>query len=272
MVDSTTQEPIPYCNIFQINKQGFVSNHIGEFCLNVSNSDTLNFSISNLAYKERSFSIHKQSGYSILYLAPKQYQINEVDIDWKSYKFHDLGNNFNRVDSYLSLWRFCQVGIYIPPLKRGKGIIQQVSIPVKNNTKVQVPFRLHVYKATESLNIGSDLLPTNVYGLLSSSKELIRLDLMKYQIEIPPEGVFVSVELLSNNKPEELQIGTGTHYKEKNNNKIGMCKARYRHRKSIKLSSWKPGSFYIEKYPFTGVEGMVGELPLIKAKVRQIQP
>jgi len=267
VVDSASNTPIPYCNIIYNGNQGMVTNHLGQFCIAKLKSDTIR--VSNISYYTTTVLAQTNS---LIYLTPKHFAIKEVDINWSKYKFYWMGNTLKKHDSYINLWRFCQIGLHIKALKKGTGILEKVVVPIKNTNNMKVPFRLHVYAVNSSGEVGKELLPENVYGQLHDKDfERMELDILKYQIEIPKNGVFVAIELLSNNKPEELQIGTGVRYFEKNNNRIAVSQARYRHRKLKKLSSWKPESFYIEAYPFTNIEGMYGELPLIKVKIRQIK-
>jgi hypothetical protein len=270
VIDSSTNETIPYCNVLINNKDGLVTNHEGQFCVSSSQEDTLMISLSNISYFSHTFLKSSHDTVSFLYLIPKSHAINAIDINWSKYKFDWLGNPIKQSDGYINLWRFCQLGIGIKPSIKRSQILESVKIPIYNNSKFKVPFRLHVYRITSDGGVGEELLPANVYGQLLQDSEIVELDILQYQITIPPNGVFVSVELLSNNKPTELMLGSKKYF-EKDNNRISYTNARYRHRKMLKLSAWKPNSFYVESYPFTKVEGMVGDLPLIKVKVRSIR-
>jgi len=272
IIDSITNEPIPYCNIALEKGDGFVTNHLGEFCIAFSKNDSLlKLNVTNVSYHQKSLSVFQNSTDSIIYLQPKQYKLNEIEINWSKYQFLWVGNTLKNADSYISLWRFCQTGIYIAPLKNRSAIIETISVAIQNSNPEKVPFRVHVFEVDSTGGVGSDLLPENVYGLLKDADfAIVELNILKYQLKIPDRGLFITVELLSNNKPNELQYGN-SRYLEKNNNRIGITKARYQHRKLLKVSAWKPNSFYVEPYPFTNVPGMVGDLPMIKVKVRQIK-
>lgn len=271
VIDTLTFKPIPYCNVSNENGQGLVTNHLGQFCIKFTQQASPNtLSVSNISYHEKTIDVSLDT-VSVMYLKPKQYDLNEVNINWSNYKFYWRGNTVKRPDSYINLWRFCQLGLHVPALKNGNGIIEKISVPIRNSSEHKVPFRLHVFSVDSVGGVGVELLPENVYGCLSDTDyKLVELDILKYQIEIPREGVFVTIELLSNNKPNELQLGDQKYY-ERHNNRIALTKARYGHRKMIKVSAWKPNSFYVEKYPFTNVEGIYGDLPLIKVKVRRIK-
>ena len=269
--DSVTHEYIPYCNIETDKGEGFVTNHLGEFCIKLSDNDSiLIIGVSNIAYHKKSVAFFKNKPDSIIYLQPKLYNINEIDINWSNYKFTWIGNTTKIADSYINLWRFCQLGIHISPLQNRLSVLETISIPIQNTNTEKVPFRLHVFDVDSLGGVGNDLLPENVYGNLKDAPNgIIELDVLKYQIKIPEKGLFITVELLSNNKPNELQHWDKTYY-EKNNNRIGVSRARYRHRNMLKVSAWKPNKFYVEPYPFTNVPGLIGDLPLIKVKVRQL--
>ncbi len=270
VLDTLTNEPIPYCNIVLGNNQGFTTNHIGEFCIK-SNKEILSspITVSNISYHQKSVIVNNTD--TIIYLNPKHYKLNDININWSKIKFTYLGNKLSKPDSYIHLWRFCQTGIHISALKKNTGIIETVIVPIQNPNEQKVPFRLHIYAADSLMQIGNELLPENVYGQgVDKNYETIEIDVLKYQIKIPENGVFITIELLSNNKPEELQIGT-KRYSEMYNNRIGVTEARYQHRKMLKVSSWKLNSFYIEPYPFTNIEGIYGELPMIKVKIRELK-
>lgn len=270
--DSISKLPIPYCNIVFAESQAFVSNHKGAFCINSSHKKAQTLKVSNIAYQPIKISIDSYSD-SIIYMNPKSYQLSDIEIKWDNYKFYWVGNTFNKPDSYKNLWRFCQLGIYVAPLKKGEGILEQVNITLQNFNGEKGPFRLHVLAADSLGNVGKELLPENVFGQLKENESMgiVSLNILKYQIKIPESGVYVSVELLSNSKKEELQFQNGKKYYEQHNNRIGMTKAKYRDRKTKKLSSWKPGSYYVENFPFTNVPGIYGEVPMIKVKVRKIK-
>lgn len=271
VIDSLNKEPIPYCNIRINAEQSFVTNHLGEFCITSNKEDFDTIFISNIAYQQKSYVIHQNIPNSIIYLYPKQYELNELNVNWSKYKFNWRGNLFNRPDKYKNLWRYCQTGLHIGGGKDVGFLIETVSVLVKNPNETKVPFRLHIFDTDSTGEIGDELLRGNVYGCLKDELVTsVELDILKYQIKMPELGVFVTVELLSNQKPIESQIGTGK-YAEKYNNRIAFTKARYRHRRLLKVSSWKPNSFYVESYPFTNVPGLVGDLPMIKVKLREIK-
>ena len=266
--DSLTGENIPYCNVVW-NGNSFLTNHKGAFCISKNNNKQSIVELSNIAYQPKKIVINSTFNDSVILLVPKQYNIPEVTINWSDYKFITVGNKAKRPDYYYNLWRFCQTGLVLPALKRETGIIEEVSVPIYNPNNIKVPFRLHIYSIDSLGNVGSELLPENVFGqLINNEKQVIVINVLKYQIQVPDNGYIVTVELLTNNKPDELLL-SGNQYYEKHNNQIGFTKGKYKDRKLKKVSAWKPNSFYIESYPFTNVTGMVGDLPLIKVKIRK---
>lgn len=270
ILDSLSNNPIPYCNVL-VNELGLVSNHEGAFCVSQKlKSKEIVIQVSNISYVAKVFKLNKSDSVAFLFLTPKSHDLESVEINWSKYRFDWLGNPIKQSDGYINLWRFCQLGIGIKPTKKNTQIMESVKVPVYNNSAFKVPFRLHIYQITTTGHVGVELLPENVYGQLLQDSDEIELDVLKYQIALPAEGVFVCIELLSNKKPEELALGSKKYY-EKDNNRIAYTLARYRHRNMLKLSSWKPNSYYVESYPFTNVEGMVGRLPMIKVKVRRLK-
>jgi len=266
--DILSGEKIPYCNVVWGNNS-IISNDKGAFCISKNNKKSELLLISNIAYQPIKIVIDTTFFDSIIYLVPKQYKIPEVTVNWSDYKFKTFGNKAKRPDYYYNLWRFCHTGLVLPPLKKGTGIIEEISVPIFNPNSVKVPFRLHIYSIDSLGGVGKELLPENVFGQLGNSeKQIVKINVLRYQIKVPDNGYIVTVELLSNKKPDELLL-KGKRYYEKQNNQIGFTKGKFKNRKLKKVSAWKPNSFYVESYPFTNVEGMVGDLPLIKVKVRK---
>lgn len=267
--DSTTNQVIPYCNIMWYNN-AIISNDKGTFCISKKDDKDILVQITNISYKPYELVINNQFYDTVIYLVPKLYYLPEVTFNLSDYKFITVGNRYKQPHYYYNLWRFCQTGLVIKPLKKELGIIEEISVPIYNPDSNKVPFRLHIFSINDNGNIDKELLPQNVYGqLVESDKEVVKINVLKYQISVPDNGFIVTIELLSNNQPNELLLKNDNYYEE-HNNRIAFTKGNYKNRKLKKISSWKPNSFYIESYPFTNVEGIVGDLPLINVKIRKI--
>lgn len=271
VVDSLTFEPIPYCNIL-FHENGFVSNHLGQLCISdvISINDTL--IISNIAYSEKAVALNDLVEDTLILLSPKKYQMQSIDIKWSDFKFYWRGNHLNNADGYKQLWHACHTGLLILPIKNKNCILETVKIKVKNTAGEKLPIRLHVFAIDSMGNPANELLPVNLYAsLVNTNLGYVQFNVLPYQIVVPESGIYVTVELLSNKRAVLLKNNSFQTDKYTVENRIAMTKARFRHRDLLKVSSWKPGSFYIESYPFTNILGYYGNLPIMKVKLRRIQ-
>jgi hypothetical protein len=98
-----------------------------------------------------------------------------------------------------------------------KGTITAIVYKLNNAkhkpTKIVKP---HLYKVSGK-NVGEELLPTNMptTRLTSKGKQLrLQIDVSKYNIELPPEGVFVGIEYVDielTDKKDMIQPLTAWH-------------------------------------------------------------
>lgn len=270
--DSISGNTIPYCNVLVNNSLGLVCNNNGQFCIKQNKyMDSLEVEVSNIAYFAKHIEFNEGNQDSIILLIPKEHDLPEVSINWSKYKFSWIGFKAKDPEYYFNFWRFCQTGLVFPPNKKGNAIFEEITVPIKNENIEKVPFRLHIFSIDSLGGVGDELLPVNVFGDIGVyDKRTVSIEVLKYQIQVPREGFIVTIELLSNNKPNELILGNNKYY-EKYNNEIGFVYARNKYRKYRKVSAWKPNSFYVEEYPYTNAYNVVAGLPLIKVKTRRIR-
>ena len=91
LIDSTTQNPIPFATIAIDDNTGVISNDNGEFNITINKKITSKDSlyINCLGYEEKSLSIEKFSD-SIIYLNPKAIDLSEVFLTNKNYTIDEI--------------------------------------------------------------------------------------------------------------------------------------------------------------------------------------
>lgn len=75
--------------------------------------------------------------------------------------------------------------------------LKEIGIAVSNyNIGRPAIFRVHIYKVTNDLKPGDDLLTESLIVKTSEQEDIIKIDIEKYNIEMPSNGLFIGFELL----------------------------------------------------------------------------
>ena len=192
--DSITGKPIPYVNIWVQNENiGGTTEENGKFIINSQENKNLVFSA--LGFKNKSI---KSSNNIVIKLQPDVYPLEEVLIlKPKKAKQITIGNSENRFylpEPQVIPWLFArkfQIEENNKELKYLKEIIYFTKSEVKNGL-----FRVRVYEVNENNLPGEDLIFDEIIITTKKGKHKTIVDISKYNIQIPKEGIIVAFESL----------------------------------------------------------------------------
>jgi hypothetical protein len=98
---------------------------------------------------------------------------------------------------------------YVGNTSSSKGAITGIVYKLNNSkhkpTKVIKP---HLYRVSGK-TVGEELLPTNVspVNVTSKGKRItLQVDISKYNIELPPDGVFIGIEYIGTNPADKKKV------------------------------------------------------------------
>ena len=204
LLDKETNEPVVYANISFIKaNNGTSSLEDGTFNLKIDKT-LLNkkVHISCLNYKD-TIVLAKEIHNKRLYLQPKNFELDEIIISKKvdrellvdKYKRKDLnsgfGSNINIPWIVTKYFKYDSIYIRTPYLKN-------VVIHTRKNRKSKSgKFRLRIFSIDSTDNKPKDdLINNQIIFNVEKRKKIVQIDLSKYDIEIPKEGLYIGFEWL----------------------------------------------------------------------------
>jgi hypothetical protein len=212
ILDSLTKAPISYSLLLtNSGKNGVITNDKGEFELSLPDSLKNGLLvITNMGYDTGYVSIAAflSSGSGIVFLNHKTIITPEVSISSNETSLCKAAWGATKKSLFFGGGFFfdagCEVAVYISNPKADSGIISRLRFYVENKGYPDTPFRAKLYfvnpkdKSPGSLMIDQDFI---LHG--EKGDEWITIDISAYNISIPKEGFFVSMEWLpaSQSKP-----------------------------------------------------------------------
>ncbi|MCD8412184.1 hypothetical protein G1K63_00455 [Tenacibaculum finnmarkense] len=180
------------------------SNDLGVFCVKKKYDSIL---ISHINYKSKYFFINTLNNRNKLYLEEKKGALEEVVIVNKKRKLKRILPK----KSFLSHFgfkghnaRFNSISAtYLPNTKKHEAIIKNIIIEPSEGywgdpKKQYMPFRVNLYSLDSLTKLPkTKILPdTILVAKKKGGKKYVIVNIKKYGIEFPPEGIFVSVQTL----------------------------------------------------------------------------
>lgn len=239
VLDSVTQRPISYVTIQTGKNKGFYSDENGKFALNENIEDSIRFSC--IGYKN--LSMAKMSISDVIYLSPKTQKLPEIIIRSEAPKQKIIGRKKGN-----HAWHInpkTQLATLIKPNQRyANSYIQKILIPISKYTLINKDskpkkikpdfnsvFKLQLF-ANENGLPGKALLPPIEVYCDEKSKNTLSVDISKYYIKLPKEGIFICVELIgeigSNRNVKNSEISMpGFYFTDKQSNDF-VLKSFYR--------------------------------------------
>lgn len=204
--DSLSGQPIPYVNISVENENsGTTSEENGTFRLPESINGK-NVIFSALGFEKKKV---KASKASEILLKPIDYQLDEVIVNNSlGTKQREIGksesailqafDNGPRIDT-----KFFP---YHPSYKKTK-YIKQVVIKTDNALE-KATLKIHLYRVDEAGFPSEEILHKDLLITVKKGTTTTKIDLTKYQIKIPKNGIFIGIEklIIESNKWEKATI------------------------------------------------------------------
>lgn len=198
--DSETKKPVPFTNILYLKEESIIDrdycNEIGLFTIKTNISfDKITFSC--VGYETKS--VDNFSNIDIIYLIKKSILLDEVIISKnKNTNFSILGFSKSKKKTRLSAYKGFEIVVFIDnPFNQPKDV-QSFLFKVKNDQKFKTAVRVHFYKKDlEKLIPSEEILNEDIIKFIEGgTKELIEVDVSKYELELPIEGAFIGIEWL----------------------------------------------------------------------------
>ncbi len=230
IVDVISKKPIPYCNVYVKGKIGSVSNEKGQCFLNLSGIDYKDtVVISNLIYYTKKIPLRllsQREKNDTVFLTPKTNLLPEILVMDKPYKVVEKGvkkvkfmtdrNCTYRPAKYVHE----EFAVFIKNdfSKRKIALLESVRCYVIDSTTEGSLFRVKVYNVNQEKMIpGKPLLLDNVLQRHPMTNGWVEVDLSAYNIKMPKEGLFVSIEYVDFFIPKLISTGSNSFLKKENN-------------------------------------------------------
>jgi len=210
-----SEEALAYANIGILGQGvGTVSNENGLFKLQINEKhyqDSLKISI--IGYKSRTFLVQdfvtEIERESIIYLAEKVMELNEVVVTNRKLKNRTLGNRTTSKiisDGFDSDQLGNEAGLVIK-IKRSPTYVQSFHASIAKNEHEKLKFRLNFYNLKDGLP-HENILKENIIVTSTIKSGMLSVDLKKYDI-IMEEDFFVSIEWIEDFGDGDLRFSIG---------------------------------------------------------------
>ncbi len=195
IINGLTKQPLEFTNIGLVGKGiGAITNELGEFTLDVSktNSDDI-IKISYIGYISLSYSIENYvqkytTSNAIIYVFETQNNLNEVVVrpikfktDWVGNTHKTIANAAVQTNDKDSAKVGQEVGTRIK-IKERETYIDEVTINFSENESTGCVFRLNIYDGKNANT--PTILKEPIYIILESGKQIVNIDLKKYNIKV----------------------------------------------------------------------------------------
>ena len=212
--DSITGKPIPYVNISVENENlGSTSEENGEFTIHFSpKSKQLIFSA--LGFEKKTISITKVSEVKLKPAAfaldevviLKRFETREKEIGAVKNQFYEAFDNGPRIDIKFFPYKLSY--------KRTK-FIKQVAIVTDSKIDDAI-FKIHFYSVDSNGFPSDELLDKDFIVSVSKGVKETRFNVMKFNLRMPKQGIFVGFErlMIAKNKTEKTVTNANSKTKE----------------------------------------------------------
>lgn len=196
--NSTTKDPIPYVNIWveEGNIAGSADEN-GNFSLQTDTSKTITFS----AVGYSNVSIKASEINAVVLMKPQTIQLNEVVIDRsKNPKSIQIGSLKNAKPNYYvankegSSWIFANYYSYKAEYENT--YFNTLKLITYSEVKGAI-FNIRLYSVNEKGEPGDYLYDDNIICEVKKGTKISTIDLSKYNIRFPENGIFIALEWLT---------------------------------------------------------------------------
>ena len=202
--DNKTKKPIPYVNLSFLNTlKGASTDEDGHFYLNVPKPFLeKKIHISSLGYNDTIVNAKMLYKAKKMHMIEESFELDEVIVTEKL----DHTDVLNPISSYSLTSGFSSsvtpwvLGVYFPNIGAQKKYVEKITVFVNKNKSFKnktSKFRIRVYDVDpKTRKPKDDLLRESIILEHDVKKEFVAIDLSKYRIKIPKEGIYVGLEWL----------------------------------------------------------------------------
>ncbi|MDR1197800.1 MAG: carboxypeptidase-like regulatory domain-containing protein [Prevotellaceae bacterium] len=215
IADSITREPVEYaCIVFADTVGGTYSNSKGIFYISQNIGQ---IEISSIGYYSKTINIEKII--DTVFISPQVYEISETKVlpTKKKRKSIELGYANENSIYFIGFISGEEIAVYIPAGNENNTfrLIKQVIIRERNALQRQLDiqrreytgiFKINFYEATENKEIGELINTEDIVFTSEILKSKTKLDVGKYNIYMPENGIFVGVEFMETINDEQEEI------------------------------------------------------------------
>ncbi|MDR1197803.1 MAG: carboxypeptidase-like regulatory domain-containing protein [Prevotellaceae bacterium] len=215
VADSITKEPVEYADIvFMDTDDGTYSNNKGIFYIS---QNIKQIEISSIGYYSKTINIEKII--DTVFISPQIYEISETKVlpTKKKRKLVELGYANKNSIYFIGFISGEEIAVYIPTGNENNTfrLIKQVIIRERNALQRQVDiqkreytgiFKINFYKATENKEIGELINTEDIVFTSEILKSKTKLDISKFNVYMPENGIFVAVEFMGTVNDEREEI------------------------------------------------------------------
>lgn len=197
VVYNIDKQPLPYANIVTLKGHaGMVTDEQGRFELNKLNTDDT-LKISAVGYQSKLLAVKNLARIDTIYLTKGVHQLAEVTIHSFTQN-QQLGFMGYKQNASFNFTAGCQIAVFIENKIKREALIKSVLFTMKQSGSYKSNMRIRLLKINPvGLSPGEDLLDENVMIAISDLKKNNTVDLTKYNLLLPVDGVFVILEWVS---------------------------------------------------------------------------
>lgn len=205
IVVDQNDKPIPYVNIWIENEAiGTTAEEDGSFYLELKNQDK-NLIFSAIGFKKLIVPFHEK-----IILEKEIYKLNEVVVSnlkqTKEIEIGDSNKRFYLPEPQTIPWIFArkfQLDLNTKEIKYAKKIVFFTNSKVTNGV-----FRVRIFKIGQDGIPNEDIVDEDLLIEVKKGKQKTIIDVLKYKIELPSEGIIIGFESLIIDQNKYMQKGT----------------------------------------------------------------
>jgi hypothetical protein len=201
VLDAKDKTPVPFA-IVQVDKAFFYTDSLGRFNISEKVEKGVLVKIMCMGYESAQFTKSDTCKITI-YLIPKSLDLAEITIKPLPPKIINLGLTTKTLTSASVLGGEI-ITTFIPNESATQKIVKKIVFPYRSRTEnvkdITSCLRFHLYSVGANKRPDRDLIEQNLIFCPKKIKDKVEIDVRKFSIIIPPEGIFVGVEWVASDK------------------------------------------------------------------------
>ncbi|MDR3286649.1 MAG: carboxypeptidase-like regulatory domain-containing protein [Prevotellaceae bacterium] len=201
VADSTTREPVEYASIIFVGTDGGAYTNDKGFFYKPQNVKQIE--VSGIGYYSKKVALNKDI--DTIFLSPQVYELSEAKVLPANKKRKSVELGYAQKNSIRGVG-YCsgdEIAVYIPldNEENSYRLIKQVIFNIARNFKLDKldntsVFKVNFYKITGNKEIGELINTENIVFTSDILKSKPKLDVSKYNVYMPEDGIFVAIEFV----------------------------------------------------------------------------